>query len=175
MIHNIITSLRAGTLILLSWGALSSVAFSQEQQSGIHNDHESDELEVGVSVGYAYLEEEKEEGINLHLHVMKRLSNEGIQKYLSIGFGVETIFTNEDHYGAMFSLGIHPLPNLVLTVSPGWEWEKHEGVWESGYATHIEATYVFEGSGFHYGPVASYTKAQDDQHFSIGMHFGMHF
>ena len=173
MKYKMIAAVKAAIVIIFTWGSLSSVGLCQEQHTEIHNGHENSEIEIGVSVGYAYLEEEKEDGVNLHLHVMKNLSGEGIQKYLSVGFGIETIFADEEHYSAMLSLGIHPWKNLVLTVSPGWEWAKHDGVWESGYATHIEATYLFEGDGFHYGPVVGYSKTQDDQHYTIGVHFGV--
>jgi len=168
-----IAAIKAVTAIIVTWGSLSSVALSQEQDSHRHKDHEASNIELGLSVGYAYLEEEKEDATNLHLHVMKRLSGEGIQKYLSIGFGMETIFADEAHYSAMISLGIHPWRDLIITISPGWEWAKHDGVRESGYATHIEATYVFEGAGFHYGPVIGYAKTQDDQHYTVGVHFGI--
>ena len=173
MKHQIIATVKAITVIFILIGSLSSVAYCNEENGHEHDKHDSGGLEVGVSIGYAYLEEENEDGMNLHLHAMKGLSGNGIQKYLSIGFGLETIFTDEEHYGAMISLGIHPWRNLVLSVSPGWEWAKHDGEWESGYATHLEATYLFEGSGFHYGPVFGYSKTQDDQQYTIGIHFGL--
>lgn len=173
MKQQFITAVRTITVIVITWGSLSSVALCQEQHYEIHKGHEASDVEIGISVGYTYLKEEKEDSVNLHLHAMKQLSGEGIQKYLSVGFGVETIFADEKHYGAMISLGVHPCRNLVFTISPGWEWAKHDGVWESGYATHFEATYLFEGAGFHYGPVVSYSKTQDDQHYTVGIHIGI--
>ena len=175
MKNRILAGVNAVAVIIISLGTLSSTAFCQENHTDAHAGHESSDFELGVAIGYAYLEEEKENGVNLHLHVMKRLSGEGIQKYLSVGFGLETIFTEEEHYGAMVTLGIHPWRNLVFAISPGWEWVKHEGEWESGYATHLEAAYTFEGSGFHYGPVVGYSKTQHDQHYTIGIHFGFPF
>lgn len=173
MKHQFISVVKAVSIIIIAWGSLNSDALCQEQHRKTHSGHESGETEVGVSLGYSYLEEEKENGINLHFHFMKRLTGEGIQKYLSVGLGVETIFTDEQHYGAMISLGVHPWRNLVISVSPGWEWAKHDGEWESGYATHLEAAYVFEGPGFHYGPVIGYSKTQDDQHYTVGLHFSV--
>jgi len=169
----IISAVKSVSLIVIAWGALCSTAFCQEGHNDMHSEHESDGLEIGLSVGYAYLKEDREDGVNLHLHLMKRLSGEGLQKYFSVGVGVETIITDEKHYAAMFSLAAHPWRNLVLSVSPGLEWAKHEGKWESEYATHLEAAYNFEGSGFHYGPTISYSKTKDDQHYAIGIHIGV--
>jgi len=171
MNRKIATALNTVILVILGWCGLSTPAFCQETNIDEHHNHEMGELELGLSVGYAYLKEEKEEGVNLHLHLMKRLSGEGIKKYLSVGFGAETIFTDERHYGLMISLVAHPWRSLAVSVSPGVEWAKHDGEWESEYATHLEAAYVFEGSGFHFGPVIGYSKTQDDEHYTAGVHF----
>jgi len=170
-----LTVIKSMIFIVIGWGSVNTLAFSQEQKSKAHDGHEVGGMEVGLSVGYVYLKEDKKSGINFHLHVMKRLSGEGLQKYLSIGLGAETIISKEKHYSAMVTLGVHPWKNLVLSVSPGMEWAEHDGKWESEYATHFEATYVFEGSNFHYGPVVGYSKARDEQHYTIGVHFGMPF
>lgn len=61
---------------------------------------------------------EGEEGVNLHLHLLKRLEGDGIEKYFSVSFGAEMIVTNEKHYGAMVTLAIHPWRDLILSVSP---------------------------------------------------------
>jgi len=148
-------------------------------QASEHIDHnslhiaEESGFELGISVGYAYLKEEKDQGTVLHAHLMKRLSGDGIQKYFSLGFGVETIFSNEQHYGAMLTLAAHPSDNIIFSLSPGVEWEEHEGETKSSYATHIEAAYVFEISHYHIGPVIGYSKTQDDEHYTIGVHIGI--
>jgi len=152
--------------------SLSSATFAKEQHTNTHHEHDKHDIEMGVSVGYAYLEEENEGGTNLHLHIMKKLSGEGIQKYLSVGIGFETIFAHEQHNAAMLALGIHPWNNVVFTVSAGTEWAKHNGVTESGSVMHLEATYLFEAEGYHYGPVVGYAKTHEDQHYTVGMHFG---
>ena len=138
-----------------------------------HNAHDETGFEFGISVGYVYLKEEKDEGTAVHAHLMKRLSDEGFQRFFSVGFGVETIFTKEKHYGAMVTVAVHPWDNTVFSVSPGIEWEEHEGETKSGYATHIEAAYVFEASHYHLGPVVGYSKTEDDEHYTIGVHLGM--
>ncbi len=137
------------------------------------NEHSHSDLELGVSIGYARLEEEKKDALNLHLHIMKRLSDYGIQQYISVGAGVETILSSENHVGAMLSIAIHPTERLVVSFSQGLEWANHEGDWESSLASHVEASYLFEATDFHYGPVIGYSKASDKQHYTIGLHFGV--
>ena len=109
----------------------SSVVLAKDQHNEIHHLHDKHDIELGVSLGYSYLEEQKEEGTNLHLHIMKKLSGEGIQKYLSVGVGLESIFLHEQHNATMLALGIHPANNIVFTISAGKEWAKHNGVTES--------------------------------------------
>jgi len=159
-------------VVIIALASLCSTAYSKETHSDSHQEHDKHDIEIGVSVGYAYLEEEKEVGANLHLHFMKKLSGEGIQKYLSVGVGLETIFAHEQHKAALLALGIHPVDNVVLTLSAGTEWAKHNGVTESGTVIHFEATYLFEAEGYHYGPVVGYAKTHEDQHYTLGLHFG---
>ncbi len=161
--------LKLVALATVSCGSINALASSPEK----HDGHESSDVEVGLSIGYTYLKEEKEEGATLHLHVMKKLTDEGFGQYFSYGVGVETIILKESHYGAMVTLAVNPWRDLILSVSPGIEWVKHEGEWESGYATHFEVTYLFEGPRFHYGPVLGYAKTQDAQHYTAGIHFGI--
>ncbi|VAW49536.1 hypothetical protein MNBD_GAMMA03-51 [hydrothermal vent metagenome] len=82
------------------------------------------------------------------------------------------ILSDENHFGAMVSLGIHPTEQLSFTISQGIEWENHENKWESNASSHIEASYLLEASHFHYGPVIGYSKTADKQHYTIGVHFG---
>ena len=173
MNQKLFVSIKSAIAIVVAWGSLSMPVFAQEQHSEKYDGHKHNGMEVGLSVGYTYLKEEKKDALNLHLHVMKRLSGDGFKKYLSIGFGAEAIVADEKHYGAMITLAVHPWHSLILSISPGVELAKHDGEWESGYATHLEATDVFEGSNFHYGAVVGYSKTNEDQHYTVGIHFGM--
>ena len=84
------------------------------------------------------------------------------------------IITDEKHYGAMVTLAVHPWRDLVLSVSPGFEWANHEGTWESEYATHLEAAYTFDVSEkYHIGPVIGYSKTSDAEHYTVGIHIGI--
>ena len=165
-------TLKTLLLSLLLWSTLTSLAFSQEDTTS-HENHAHSDIELGLSIGYARLEEEKIDGTSLHVHIMKRLSDHGIQQYFSIGAGVESILASENHFGAMLSIAAHPSESLTITLSQGIEWANHEGSWESSNATHIEASYLFEAEHFHYGPVLGYSKAEEKQHYKVGIHFGI--
>jgi hypothetical protein len=135
--------------------------------------HSDDNWEIGLSSGYANLKTEKEEGANLHFHLMKSLGEEGFAQYFSVGFGAEVIVTDEEHYGAMLTLAIHPTEDLTFEVSPGFEWANHDGSWEREYSTHLEVTYAFDISeSFHLGPVVGYSKTKDSEHYTVGLHLG---
>jgi len=150
-------------------------AESDHEHGHDHAVHGASAWELGLSTGYVYLRTEKEDAAGLHLHLMRRLGQEGPGKYVSLGAGVETIFATHEHYSLMGSVGIHPWRDLVLQISPGVQWVKHEGEWESEYATHLEAAYVFPiNRRFHLGPVIGYSKTRHDEHTMIGVHLGIH-
>jgi len=69
---------------------------------------------------------------------------------------------------------IHPWKGLVLSVGPSVEWAKHDGEWESNYATHMEAAYVFDIEEIHLGPVIGYSASDHGKHYSVGLHIGYH-
>lgn len=163
-------------IVISALFCVSTPALSQEHVTNdAHDMHQAEDIEFGASLGYAYLKEEQKDGINIHLHAMKRLSDEGLLQHASVGLGVETILTDEAHYAAMLSVAVHPWKSLILSISPGYEWANHDDTWESSYATHLEAAYTFESTGFHYGPVVGYSKTTHTQHYTAGIHFGKHF
>ena len=165
--------MRTLTAITVGSFVLNTAALSEEEYHDAH--HEMHEWELGVSFGYANLKTEGEEGGNLHLHLLKRLEGDGLAQYFSVGFGAEVIVTDEEHYGAMVTLAYHPVEDLVLSVSPGFEWANHEGEgWEREYATHLEAAYSFDVSeNYHVGPVIGYSKTRDAEHYTVGIHIGI--
>jgi hypothetical protein len=156
------------TIIILSTTFIFALAEKH------HEEHHAD-WELGLSAGYANLKTEGEEGSNLHLHLMKSLGDEGLQQYFSVGLGLETIITDEEHYGAMLTLAFHPIEDLTFAFSPGFEWAKHDGKnWEREYATHLEMTYAFDVlENLHVGPVVGYSKTKEGEHHTIGLHFGL--
>ena len=176
MYQNTTLIIRAFSAITIVFFTLSTAALSEEDLHDSHDSHEMHEWELGISVGYANLKTENEEGANLHLHLLKRLEGDGFEKYFSVGFGAEMIVTDEKHYGAMVTLAVHPWRDLVLSVSPGFEWANHEGEWETEYATHLEAAYTFDVSeNYHIGPVIGYSKTSHAEHYTVGIHMGIPF
>ncbi|MBL7114123.1 MAG: hypothetical protein ISS35_00015 [Kiritimatiellae bacterium] len=153
------------------------------------------EIEFGFSVGYVRLDEDREhheetehddhdehygehettdDGIALHVHVGKRLGEDGILAHLSLGIAGEVIFADHEHYALMGFASIYPWRGLVLSVGPGIEWAEHEGEWESEFSTHLETAYVFDVGAWHIGPVVDYSKTDHGEHFTAGIHFGVH-
>ncbi|MEA3433627.1 MAG: hypothetical protein U9R13_03525, partial [Campylobacterota bacterium] len=77
MYKKITTFIKMFVVATIGLVGLSSPVLSEED----HHDHKMHEWELGVSMGYANLKTEDEEGVNLHLHLLKRLEGDGIQKY----------------------------------------------------------------------------------------------
>lgn len=148
--------------------------FSESIHNHTHHSHDTSGLELGVSAGYVHLEEEDEDALGIHSHLLKRLGDEGIRRHLAIGLGAEYLFSDEEHYAAMLSLAVYPWRGLVLSVSPGVQWAEHEGDVEAEYSTHIEAAYVFPFGKYDIGPVIDYSWTNDEEHYMIGLHFGIH-
>jgi hypothetical protein len=155
-----------------SAGMWCNLAFCDDAH---HHDHAHDisGLELGASAGYVELQG-GDGAISLHLHAMKRLGDEGLSQSVAIGPGTEFIFGDHEHYTVMLSLTVYPWRGLTLTVAPGIEWATHEGEWESRYATHVEAGYVFEVGKYDVGPTIGYSASGDEDHYSIGVHAGLH-
>jgi len=142
--------------------------------SSAYEDHHQEEWELGLSLGYAHLATEDKDGTNVHLHIMKHLDGEGFEKYFSLGLGLEMIASDETHYSTMFTIATHPTEDLTLAFSPTIEWEKHSTEWENHYASHFEASYVFDVSEhFHIGPVIGFSTSEEGEHYTFGLHLGI--
>jgi hypothetical protein len=72
----------------------------------------------------------------------------------------------------MGNVSIFPWRNLAVTLSPGVTFADHDGEWESGYTTHIEASYGFMVGEYEFGPIIGFADSADDIHYMIGIHFG---
>lgn len=152
--------------LALSLLLFSTLAFAYEN-------HHEEEWELGLSMGYASLPDEDAEGTNVHLHVMKHLEGEGFE-YFSVGLGLEMIASDDTHYATMFSVAVHPTEDFTLSFSPSIVWEKYEDAWENAYASHFEASYVFDVSEhFHIGPVIGYSTSDEAEHYTFGIHIGI--
>lgn len=137
--------------------------------------HHHHDREYGAGVGWIAMDPEEEEAVGVHLHFMNRLGEEGLAGYLGLGLGVEAIFAAEMHYNPMLSLGVFPIGDLRLTLSPGLQIARHEGEMEYNYSTHIELSYGFFYRGLEIGPVIGYAHSSEDKHYMAGIHFGRPF
>ena len=136
--------------------------------------HDTSGIEMGLSAGYVHLKGESEDAPGLHVHLSKRLGQDGVFEHLSLGIGGEAIFADHEHYALMLPLSVYPWRGLVFSFAPSIVWAEHEGEWESEYATHLEAAYVFEIGDYDMGPVIGYSKTSDEEHYMIGVHIGLH-
>lgn len=96
-------------------------------------------------------------------------------KHFALGVGGEVIFADHEHYAVMLPLFVYPWQGLALSAAPSIIFAEHEGEWESEYATHLEAAYVFEIGEYDVGPVVGYSSSSEDKHYMVGLHFGIHF
>jgi len=151
---------------------LGSPTFAEGPHSHVHP-HDLSGFEAGTSVGYVKLEED-ETAFGLHLHLMKRVSGDGLGQHIAVGLAGELILGDHVHSTAMVALAVHPWRGLGLMVAPGVQWAKHDEAWESEYATHVEAIYTVEVGRFDMGPAIGYSTTRDDDHLTIGFHFGLH-
>ena len=173
MYKKITTSIKALTVATVCLVGLSTAAMSEEDHYGAHKAHD---WELGVGVGYVNLKTEDEEGAVLDLHLMKELDGDGFEKYFSVGLGAEVVFSHENHYVAMVVFAYHPTENIVLSVSPGLEWAKHDGTWEREYVTHYEAIYnIYNSEKYHIGPMIGYSKTKEAEDYTVGIHIGIPF
>ncbi len=180
---------------LLFFPVLSCYSEEDHSTSHAHHSHHKSGIEYGVSIEYSYLDEKKDEhsgeGVEeqsqdseheihnesqfvpgLHLHIIKQLAKEGFLKYLGAGVGGELLFTRDTHYSLMGSLAFYPWRELVLILSPGAEFAKHEGNKETALVMHYEAAYGFMVNDFHIGPAIGFAQTGDSQHYSLGIHIG---
>ena len=154
---------------------LSPSAFGEEPHRGHHHHHDTQGVELGFSAGYFRLKNEKEDAPGLHMHLSRRLQQDGLLHHFALGVGGEVIFADEAHYAVMLPLLVYPWRGLVLSAAPGMVFAEHDGNWESDYATHLEAAYVFELGEYDVGPVVGYSSSSEDKHYMAGLHFGVHF
>ena len=176
--------MRRSILIVIFW--LMSCMYPQRVSGDIvvtgsraehHEEHKhhSHANELGASLGYVYMDTEGESAAGLHLHYMRRLRGDGIQRHFGLGAGFEAILADHMHYNVMGSLGIYPYRALVLIISPGVLIVEHHDEFETRYSTHVEAAYGFTLGNFHVGPVIGFARSGDDTHYMAGVHFGKGF
>ncbi len=91
-----------------------------------------------------------------------------------IGLGYERIFDEHKHNTFGVVASYRPIDPLSLNLSPGVTYEGSESD-HLDFALHVEATYEFEISNVHIGPVFEFAYDPEDYHLSLGLHIGYGF
>ena len=155
---------------ILVFGILCHTALGQT--SDHHHHHEDHLYELGLSLGLAHLERESDNAFGTHLHLMRRMADEGPGEKAALGFGVEYLFTEHTHISFLgtFSYNLHKA--LWLDIAPGLLISEHEGETESGWIAHIEFTWEMDMFSIGLGPVLGVALSEEDRHYMIGIHIG---
>jgi hypothetical protein len=140
-----------------------------------HNEEHHHLNEIGISTGIVWMKPENETAPGLHLHFMRRLGDEGIQKYFGAGFGLEIIFSDHQHYNIMATVGLFPMKNWIITFSPGLLFVREEGETHRHFSFHVETMYEIELGSFEGGPAFGFSVAGGDTHITLGVHIGKGF
>ncbi|MFT5240459.1 MAG: hypothetical protein ACI9OU_001271 [Candidatus Promineifilaceae bacterium] len=159
-------------MIVLAGIVSTQQAHSADAHAG--HSHDITGLELGITAGFVHLEGEDEDAPGLHVHLNKRLSHEGPLSRVALGVGGEIILADHEHYALMAPLTFYPWRGLMLSIAPGIEWAEHDGATESEYTTHIELGYGFEMGKYDIGPVIEFAQTADEEHYMLGVHFGIH-
>lgn len=158
--------------ILFFWVIVSFTLLAQHHDHEGHS-HGDSNYELGLSLSVSRLVDENATAPSVHLHFMRKLVSESILSRISIGAGIEYIFSKHLHYSVVGTISLNPYSAFKIDVSPGVLVTDHEGEKEQQFVTHIELTYEFEYLGIGFGPVIGYGFAKEDKHFSIGVHLGI--
>ncbi|MBN2414130.1 hypothetical protein JXQ31_20820 [candidate division KSB1 bacterium] len=154
---------------------ISKVIYGQEHDHD--NDHkahhhEGHVYELGFSPSITLIKPEDETAPSLHLHAHRRLGSENFKQRLSVGLGVETIFTEHLHYSLLASFSYNPFAAFIIDVSPGILFVEEEDESIREYLTHIELTYEFDLGQIGIGPVVGMALSSEDTHYMVGVHIG---
>lgn len=153
---------------------LSNTVQGQSSEHDSHHHGES-KYELGISAGISHLIHENESPFSAHIHLLRRLGEEGLRERISMGLGFEYIFAKHAHYSFVGTVSINPIWDLILDISPGVLVTEHEGNLEKQFVTHFEMTYEFHLEEFGIGPVVGFGYSEGDNHVMIGVHLGKGF
>ena len=152
----------------------SKGSFAQEHvhDHKTHHHHAGHVYELGISTSMTLIKPEDETAPSVHLHLHRRLGSENIKQRLSVGLGVETIFTEHLHYSLLASFSYNPFAALIIDVSPGVLFVEEEDESIREYLTHIELTWEFDLGHIGIGPVVGMALSSEDTHYAVGVHIG---
>ena len=134
-----------------------------------HSDHDH-WLELGASIGAAYLLNEREFAAGLHAHALVAIGDTP----WSLGVGYERLFDEHAHNAIGIAVQYRIIPPWSVNVSPGVAFsDEHPS--ELSPAAHVETAYEFLVGPFHLGPTIEAAFDKEDTHFTLGAHLGMGF
>lgn len=146
-------------------------ATAQHDHSHEH-DHVNDEVQnyhLGLGVGAASFSGENDIAPAIHVHFLRRISNES---NWSVGLGYEGIIQESWHNGVNLLLNYRPFHFLSFNIGPGIVTEKEDDEREFLPALHAESVFEFHVSGIHFGPMVGWGINKEHQHISLGVHIG---
>ena len=148
-----------------------NVLAQQEYDQDDHSDHFHKKNELGGAVGMVFDLNEKEVATGFHLHYMRMFG--GKLKRFGIAPGVGFLLGEHQHYALHLMFAYRPLHGWWIAAGPGVTYFEHHDEWAA--SGHVETGYEFHAGKIHFGPVAEYAWAKDDQHIMLGLHLGIPF
>ena len=164
-------SYRVIPIVILSLFLFDNNVIAQVNDNHDHDHHhEHGANEIGVGNLISYLVNEQEYAYGLHVHYMRSVKD----TWFEYGIGYEQIFDEHQHRALGVIGSYRPLPQLILSVSPGilFPNQEHSGI---RFVFHTEAAYEFEMGPFHLGPLLDFATTFKELHIGAGLHLGFTF
>ncbi|MBL1281005.1 MAG: hypothetical protein COA33_012065 [Fluviicola sp.] len=154
-------------ILSLLFSSLSS--FAQTDKDSPKHSHQHGKNEIALAIAPAYFVNEEAVTLSMHLHYVRTIAH----TKFGLGASFERIAFDPKHSTFGLVLAYKLFNGLNLSVSPGITFEDaNPGTF---FSLHLEAAYEFEIGNFHIGPAAEYAYDPNDNHLSIGVHFGYSF
>lgn len=154
------------SLLLLITLFFGSALFAQEQEKHEHKHHKN---EISMANSPVYFTNENVVAYGIHFHYVRKIPKTD----LALGLGYEKIFDQHGHNTLGVVCSYRPINKLAFNTSPGVTFEDIGG--PPQFTLHLETAYEFEWEDFHIGPVFEFAYDKEDNHLSLGLHFGYGF
>lgn len=163
-------------IILLSFivslfNTLNAQTHDHYHDHGQHeNHHEHPANEIGIGNFLSYHIGDQEFAYGLHLHYLRAIKD----SKFGYGLGYEQVFDEHNHKTVGIIGSYRPLPNLVISLSPGILFPNTESP-HSRFIAHSEVVYEFEIRKLHLGPTVEFATSFEEHHLGAGIHLGYAF
>lgn len=123
--------------------------------------------EISLGVISTHFIKEKENALGWQLHYIRSLGKTDF----GIGIGYERILDGHGYNTLGFIFNLKPIENWSINLIPGIAY--HDGgLKHIEFAFHFESIYEFKIESLHIGPLIDYSFEEDENHISLGIHFG---